>query len=75
MTDEDVVLDHDPFANEGVTGNLATFSDGRVFLDLDERTNLGFVADLASVQVDELRQPHISAQLNIVGNTVERTHR
>jgi hypothetical protein len=34
--------------------NLAALSHARIFLDLDKGANLGFVADLAAIQIDEL---------------------
>jgi hypothetical protein len=48
-------------------GNLATCSNGGVALDLDEGADLGLVADLAAVEVDErgLRDSHILTQLDI----------
>src|ERR1035438_7625125 len=62
MTDEDVILDHDPFTDEGVTGNLAALANRSVLLNLDKGADLGIVAYLTTVEVDELRQPHIRAQ-------------
>ena len=56
MADEDVVLDRHAFTDEGVARNLAPPADLCILLDLDERSDLRFVADLAAVQVDELRE-------------------
>ena len=39
-----------------------------VLLDLDKGADLGVVADLAAVQVDELRQLDVLAQLDVGGD-------
>src|ERR1700722_13510386 len=65
MTDEDVVLDGDALAHKSVAGNFAALADTGIFLDLDKSANLGFVADLASVEIDELGQLHIPPQLHV----------
>src|SRR5262249_38270825 len=49
VADEDIVFNFDPFANEGVAGNLATIADAGVFLNFDESAYLCLVSDLASV--------------------------
>src|SRR5262249_60327050 len=59
VADEDVILDRHALADEGVARDLAAPSDRRVLLDFDERADLGLVADLAPIQVDELREPDI----------------
>ena len=56
MADEDLVLDGDAFADEGVALDLAVLADGGVFLDFDEGADLGAVADGAAVEVDEVVQ-------------------
>jgi hypothetical protein len=55
MTDEDVIFNDHPFADEGVAGDFAAPADRSVLLNLDKGANLGFVANLASVEIDELR--------------------
>ena len=65
VTDEDVVFDGDAFANKGMAGNLAIAADGGILLDLDECANLGVIADLAAVQVDELGELDVLAQLYV----------
>jgi hypothetical protein len=49
-----------------VTGDLAHFADAGVLLDFDKSANLCLVADLATVQIDELREANIVSQLDIV---------
>ena len=56
MTDEHVVLDGHALADEGVARDLAPQTNLRLLLDLDECSDLCFVADLAPVQVDEPRE-------------------
>jgi hypothetical protein len=55
MSDEDIVLDNDAFADKGVTGDLAASSDTGIFLDFHECADLRLVSDLASIQVYEFR--------------------
>jgi hypothetical protein len=75
MPDEHVVLDEDALTNECVTGYLAAFSNDRVFLDLDERPNLGLVADLTTIKIDELGQSNIAANADILSDAVIGVHR
>src|ERR1039457_3081920 len=56
---KNVVLDRHALADKGVTGDLAHFADAGVLLDFDKGTNLCLVADLATVQVDKLREANI----------------
>jgi hypothetical protein len=53
MANEDVVLNQDALADKGMAGYLTALADAGVLLDFDERTDLGFIPDLASVQIDE----------------------
>ena len=75
MADKDVVFNGDAFTDKGVTGNLAAPADAGILLNLNERSNLRFIADLASVEVDELGQFHIAAQLYVWSNTHVFVHR
>ncbi len=52
---EDVVFDQHTFADKAVARDLAVLPYLRVLLNLDERADLGLVANLAAIQVDELR--------------------
>ncbi|WP_411839549.1 hypothetical protein [Paracoccus sp. ME4] len=54
MTDEDVVLQDDALAQEGMRRYLAARPDGAAFLNLDERTDHGLLADAASIEVDQI---------------------
>ena len=54
VPDKDIVFNGDAFADEGVTGDLAAPADAGILLDLNKCSNLRFIADLASVEVDEL---------------------
>ena len=66
VADEDIVFDDDSLADERVTRDLAALADVGVLLDLDEGAYLRLVADLAPVEIDKLRQPHILAKLDVV---------
>src|SRR5437879_11699175 len=41
MANEDVVLDGDPFADEGMAGDLAVLADRGVFLNVEHGADLG----------------------------------
>jgi hypothetical protein len=61
VPDENFVFDRDAGTNERVTRNLATLSDVRIALNLDERANLRRVSDAASVEVYERPKLYILA--------------
>jgi len=68
MSNESLVLDRHPLADKGVAGDLDAASDLRPFLNLDKRPDPGVIADFSSIQVDEVPDDHIFAQLHIGGN-------
>ena len=45
-----------------------------VLLDLDKRADLGFVADLATVEVDELGELDVSPKLHVRRDAYVRVH-
>ena len=61
MPDEHVVFDRYTLTDEGVARYLASSADGCIFLNLDKSPYLGFIADLTTVEIDELGELHISA--------------
>src|SRR5208337_3591245 len=65
MTDEDIVLDGHSLADKGVARDLAPFADLGVFLHLNKCSDLCLVPDFAAIEIDELRQFDIHAQLYI----------
>src|SRR5262245_19472095 len=67
VPDKHLILDLDPFADEGVALDLDAATDLRAALDLDERADPRFVADLASVQVDEIENLDVPAQPDVGG--------
>jgi hypothetical protein len=66
MPNEDVIFDGNPLTDEGVAGDFAAAADLGVFLDFDERADFGLAPDLASVEIDELREPDILAQFYVI---------
>src|SRR5712691_7097947 len=74
VPDEDLILDGDAFADERVARNLAATAHLRVLLDLDERADFGFVANLAAVQVDELPKRDVVPQLDVRRNGLLLVH-
>ena len=65
VPNEDVVFDRDPFADEGVAGDLAALADAGVLLDLDKGADLRLVSDFASIEIDELGEPNVLPELDI----------
>jgi hypothetical protein len=59
MADKAFVLDRHAFANESVRTDFASRPDDGIFLDFDERADLGFIADRANIQIDENANPCI----------------
>jgi len=55
MSDETLILDRDAFADERVRGDLATFTNARVLLYLDERADLRVRSDRTTVEVYKIR--------------------
>ena len=68
VADEDIILDGYALTDERVTGNLASSADDGVLLNLDEGSDFGFVADLASIQIDELGQLDMLPQFHVWGH-------
>jgi hypothetical protein len=48
-----------------VTRNLATRADSGVLLDLDKRSDLGLVANLTTIEVDETKNAHVAPELYV----------
>src|SRR5262249_59221391 len=57
-------------ADEGVAGDLAAASDRRALLDFDEGADLGLVADLAAVEIDEARQLDVLPEFHVGSDAV-----
>ena len=68
MADEHVILDGHAFADEGVAGDLAPPANAGILLNLDEGADLGFVADLAAIEIDELRKLDVFPELHVGRN-------
>jgi hypothetical protein len=75
MSDEDVILNDDALTNERMTGDLAALPDAGIFLDFDECADLGFVSNLAAIQIDELRKANVLSQSHVVRNAVVGVHK
>src|SRR5262245_14771220 len=74
MTDENLILDRHPLADEGMTGNLAAAADDGVLLNFNEGADLGVVADFASVQVDAVRELDAISELDAWSTDDELVH-
>ena len=51
-----------------MTGDFASRSYFRALLYLDESTDFGFIANFATVEVDESCQANVAAKLYVRGN-------
>jgi hypothetical protein len=74
VADEDVVLDRDSFTDERVARYLAALADGGILLNFNECSDLGFIADFASVEVDELGEFDVPSELYIRRDAYKRIH-
>ena len=54
MSNKNIILDRDSFADECMRRDLAAPPDDGVFLHLDKRSHLGFVTDCAAVEVNQI---------------------
>jgi hypothetical protein len=54
VSNENVILNRHPFADERVRRNLAPASDEGVLLNLNERSDFGVVAERAAVEIDQI---------------------
>ena len=68
MADKDAGFDSDTFADKSVAADLAIISNFCALLDFHERPYPALVPDLATVQVYERMNSHISAELYIRRN-------
>jgi hypothetical protein len=53
MPDKNLVLDSDPFADEGVAGDFAAATDPGALLDFHEGTDFRVVANLTPIKIGE----------------------
>src|SRR6266851_1160853 len=65
MTDEDLILDYDPSRNESVRLNLASSTNDRATLNLDEGPYPGILPDTSTVNIDELRTIDTNTPANL----------
>jgi len=69
VANEDFILDHDPGADKGMTGDFAASTDLRTALDLDKSADTGLATDRTAVEINEWGNSYVVAQLNIVTDT------
>ena len=65
MGNEAVVTDRDELADEGMRLNPATLAYRRAFLDFNEWSDEGVVANVTAIQVRGLYDGHIRAELYV----------
>jgi len=71
MTHEDLVFDRHAFTDERVTRYFAVTTHARTFLNLDEGTDFGAVADLATVEVNEMVNDYVTTESNVSSDYAE----
>jgi hypothetical protein len=74
MTYEDLILNDDSLADEGVTLDFAILSDRCIFLDLDKRADPGSIAYGATVEVDEIIENDVFTEDHIGSNFFQFSH-
>src|SRR6476659_3583094 len=67
VPNENAFFNGDAFANECMAGDFAPRPDTCAFLDLNERTDLRFIANLAPVKINESADPNIAPELYVGG--------
>src|SRR6185436_9148923 len=65
VADEDFVLDSHPFADEGVTLDLATRADPDALLDFHEGADRSLSPDFAPVEIHEGVNPDVLSQRDV----------
>src|SRR5208283_420869 len=75
MSDENVVFDAHAFTDKSVARDFAAFADCRIFLDLDEGPDFRFIANFASIKVDEFGKLDTLAKLHVRCNAYIIVHR
>ena len=58
-----------------MAGDLAAAADPGVLLNLHKGTDLRLVSNLAAVEIDELRETYVLAQLYVVCDAIEGAYR
>ena len=64
VADEDLILQGDTLADEGVARNLAAVANLGSLLNLNEGANLDLVANLAAIEIGEAEDADIAAKLD-----------
>ena len=74
MADKNLLFDGDTFTNEGVRRDLASGSDGCVFLNLDEGPDLRLITNRAAVKIHQtgVEDPDVLAELYIFDRHISR---
>src|SRR5207248_2472370 len=71
VSNEDLVFDGHPFADETMTGDFAVAPDTCPILDLDEGSQAGAVADFAAVKIYEMIDDHIASEFYVRRDNTE----
>jgi len=71
MTHEDLVFDRHALTDERVTRYFAVATHVDAFLNLDEGTDFSAVADLATVEVNEMVNDYVTTESNVSSDYAE----
>jgi hypothetical protein len=58
-----------------VAGYFAALSNSGVFLDLNERTDLGLAPNFATIQIDKLRKLYAFPKFDVIRDEVIGVHK
>src|SRR5512132_1452204 len=74
MTNKDIVLDSDTFANERVARNLTAGADDGILLNLNKTTDARLIPHCTAVKVSEAEYLYGTSQRNIGSDAAKRFH-
>ena len=65
VADKNLVLDRDAFTDKAMRGNFAVTAYACTSLNLDERADARAVADLAAIEINEVMDFDVAAELDV----------
>jgi hypothetical protein len=65
VANENLIFDIHPFANEGVTGDLAVFPDGGAFLYFYKGPHFATIVDLTTIGIHEVEDLDSFSNFNV----------
>src|SRR6202022_2213208 len=75
VPDKNIVFNDYAFADKSMARNFTAPPYLGIFLNFYKRADLSLVANLASIKIDELGEPHVLANFHVRRNGAEFVHR